>query len=326
MYRKTKAIAAAVLLALMASMALTACGSSSDSGSGSDYRIALVTGDNHDPFFVSMNAGAQAEAKRLGVEVDWQGPAVYEPAQQIPILNTVLQSKPDFLLTSPTDRTALIPTLKQFQSADIPVIAMDTDIDDPSLRLARISSDNLEGGKLGAKELARAIGEKGKVLLINQAPGILVLDERQQGFEQQIKKYPNIDYLGVRFTQDDPVKTAEAVKAVIARDPDLAGVFAIDTLSGEGTITGIKDAGKQDQVKVVAFDASPSEVEALKTGSIESLIVQRCYDMGVTAVRDAVKYLEDGTKPKDPTIIPYVIANQQNANDPGVSRYYYKAK
>lgn len=325
MYRRTKVLVAAALVVVTATLALTACGSS-DSGSGKDYKIALVTGDNHDPYFVSMNAGAQDEAKRLGVEVDWQGPTVYEPAQQIPILNTVLQSKPDFLLTAATDRQALIPTLEQFKEAGIPVISMDTDVDDPSLRLTLISSDNLEGGKLGAKELAKAIGEQGKVLLINQAPGIQVLDQRQKGFEEQIKKYPEIEYLGVRFTQDDPVKTAEAVKAVLSRDPDLAGVFAIDTLSGEGTITGIQDAGKQDQVKVVAFDASPSEVEALRAGKIHALIVQRSYDMGVKGVRDAVEYLENGTKPKDPTIVPYVVANQQNADDPEVERFFYKAK
>ena len=92
------------------------------------YRIALVTGDNHDPFYVTMNDGAQAEAKKLGVKVTWQGPATFEAAPQITILDAVLASKPDFLLVAPTDVQALIGPLKQFGSHKIPVMTVDTDV------------------------------------------------------------------------------------------------------------------------------------------------------------------------------------------------------
>ena len=84
--------------------ASAAAASSSSSGTGSSgapLHIALVTGDDHDPFYVTMNKGAQAAAKQLGASVTWQGPAVYGAQAQITILDTVLSSKPSALLGGP---------------------------------------------------------------------------------------------------------------------------------------------------------------------------------------------------------------------------------
>jgi ribose transport system substrate-binding protein len=99
----------AVLLACL----LAACGSSSSSSSttgggssasassssassspGGTVHIDLVTGDDHDPFYVTMNKGAQAAAAHYGATVTWQGPSVYGPQAQIQILDPLLAAKP----------------------------------------------------------------------------------------------------------------------------------------------------------------------------------------------------------------------------------------
>jgi len=73
--------------------------------------------------------------------------------------------------------------------------------------------------------------------------------------------------------------------------------------------------------------AEPEEVTALHQGKIAALIVQKAYDFGVLAVKDAVEYL-NGNKnaiPKE-TLETYVIATKSNLNDPTVKKYLYIEK
>ena len=102
--------------------------------SAKQYRIALVTGDNHDPFYVTMNLGAQAEAEKLGVKVTWQGPATFEAAPQITVLDAVLASKPE-LPARRAHRRGGADRADQAvrQSHHVPVITVDTDVNDHSV-------------------------------------------------------------------------------------------------------------------------------------------------------------------------------------------------
>jgi ribose transport system substrate-binding protein len=320
----------------------SACGSGSSGGSSAPvsstspstipgqqaahhYKMTLITGDDHDPFFVSMNAGAQAEAKKLGASVDWQGPAMYEPTLQIPIVSAVLAAKPDFVFIAPTDAQALGAPIAQLTSAGIPVMTLDSDINDKAARLGNITSNNLLGGHKAADTLAHSLGGHGEVAVLNEQPGVSTTDARQAGFEQEIKKFPGIKYLGVGRDNDDATAAATAASALMSRNPGLNGFFATDTANGAGAATAVQEAGRN--VKIVAFDAEPEEVAALKRGEIEALIVQKAYNFGVIAVRNAVAYL-NGNKSAIPpqTLETYVIATKANINSPDIQKYLYIQK
>src|SRR3954449_7827053 len=147
-----------------------------------------------------MNKGAQAEAKKLGnVKVVFTGsPAAFSPATQTPFLNGAIARKPNAILIAPTDKTALIAPIQRAISAGIPVATVDTFITKP-IAFTNISSDNVEGGKQAAIALARAIGNSGTVAGVSVQPGISTTDQRQQGFEKQIKTYKNIKYVGTQY-------------------------------------------------------------------------------------------------------------------------------
>jgi ribose transport system substrate-binding protein len=158
-------------------------GGGNQGGSGQSYNLALIVGVIGDEFYTSMGCGAKGEAKKLGASVKVQGPQQFDPSQQTPVVNAVIQSKPDAILIAPTDKSAMIGPIQSAVNQNIPVFTVDTFIAKP-IALSHISSDNLEGGKLAAKALADAIGKKGKVLCINVTPGISTTDQRQQGFRR----------------------------------------------------------------------------------------------------------------------------------------------
>jgi ribose transport system substrate-binding protein len=293
MSRRTFAVATAVLAAT--ALGATAAQARHDSAgqassAAKTLNIYLIPGISTDAFYTTMHKGALAAAKKYGVNLTFQGsPTAFSAPTQIPILNAAIARKPDAILIAPTDKTALISPIQHAISAGIPVATVDTFITKP-IAFTNISSDNVEGGKQAAIALARAIGFKGTVAAVSVQPGISTTDQRQQGFEKQIRTYKNIKYVGTQFDNDSPTKAAQIMSALLRRYPDLKGVFAMNVLSGEGVTTATNEAGKSGKVKLVEFDAEPDQVKALKKGTIDALIAQDPYSIGFQGVQLAVKY------------------------------------
>ena len=291
----------------LSSLALTvaACGgddsssSSSSSSSGSkNYKLTLLAGVKGDEFYITMNCGAQAEAKKEGASLDFQGPDQFDPTLQTPIVNAIAAKKPDALLVAPTDSKAMYAPIKQVSDAGSKVVLVDTTLDQADFAVSQIASDNEAGGRAAAQGLAKLIGGSGKVFVVNVKPGISTTDLRAKGFEEEAKKL-GLDYVGVDYSQDQPDKAAAIVKAQLAKNPDLKGIFATNLFSAEGSASGLKEAGKQGQVKIVSFDAGPKQVQDLKDGILQALVAQKPADIGAQGVQQAIAALKkQPTKPK----------------------------
>ena len=309
---------------------LGACGGGGgggQGGGGESYRLTLIVGVTGDEFYTTMECGAQAAARELGAELNVQGPEEFSAAEQTPILNAAIQANPDAILIAPTDRTAMVAPIQSAVNQDIPVVLVDTTIEKEEIALARISSDHIEGGRQAGEALARELGEAGKVLVLSVKPGISTTDQRQQGFEEAIKQYPNIEYLGTRFCNDDPTVAASITTSTLQSNPDLKGIFGANVFSGQGAGTGVRQSGKKNQVSVVAFDASPTQVEDLRSGNVDVLIAQHPNDIGDRGVRIAVDYLESGQEPSSKQVTTgFTTVTRDNLEDPEVQEYLYKAE
>jgi ribose transport system substrate-binding protein len=279
-------------------LALAACGSSSSksgsssssSGGGKHYNMTLIAGVKGDEFYITMNCGAQAEAKKLGVSLNFQGPDQFSPSLQTPVVNAVAAKKPDAVLIAPTDTKAMFAPINQLKQNGSKIVLVDTTLDDASIAESQISSDNLGGGKAAADALSKLIGGKGKVMVVNVNPGISTTDARAQGFQQEAKKL-GMTYLGQQFDNDDPSKAASIVSAELAKHPDLKGIFAANLFSGEGAAAGLRQAGKLGKVKIVGFDAGPKQVQDLKSGVVQALIAQKPATIGADGVEQAYNAL-----------------------------------
>jgi ribose transport system substrate-binding protein len=114
------------------------------------------------------------------------------------------------------------------------------------------------------------------------------------------------------------------VKAQLAKDPDLKGIFAANLFSAEGSANGLREAGKLGEVKMVGFDAGPAQVEQLEEGLVQALIAQKPADIGRQGVEQAVNALED--KPvKEEITTGYVTVEKGQLEDPEVQAALYKA-
>jgi ABC-type sugar transport system substrate-binding protein len=145
-------------------------------------KIAFVMGAESDPFFQAMKVGAEAAAKANNIDLIWQGdPSEYSPATQIPVVDQVLAQKPDALVLIPTDPTALQASVAKAKAAGIPVINVDTRVNDLTDVLSFITGDNADGGAKAADALAKAIKyTKGKTYQVSR-----LLTRRTHSHSQQ---------------------------------------------------------------------------------------------------------------------------------------------
>jgi ribose transport system substrate-binding protein len=289
----------AVSLTLMLAVVVAACGDDDDDGGGGgggggggSKSMTLIAGVKGDEFYITMNCGAQEEAKKLGVSLDFQGPNEFDAAQQTPIVNAVAAKKPDAILVAPTDTKAMYAPIKQAADAGSKIVLVDTTLENSDLAASQIASDNEGGGRSAAETLSKLIGGEGKVFVVNVKPGISTTDARAEGFEAGAKEL-GLDYIGQEYSQDEPAKAASIVKSILAKNPDLKGIFATNLFSAEGAASGLREAGKLGEVKIVGFDAGPKQVEDLKEGLVQALIAQRPAQIGALGVQQAVNALDD---------------------------------
>ena len=296
------------------------------------FTIALVPGLTTDAFYITMRKGAEAAAKAVGADLVFQGAPDFNPVTQTPVLDAVIARHPDAILVAPTDKTQMVQPLKKAADAGIPVITVDTFIGTGNYQtgagnadfpLAYIASDNVLGGKMAARALAKAIGDKGKVYVSNIKPGISTTDQREEGFVAEMKNHPGIQILQTQYNDDDANKAASQLQSVYARNPDLAGVFGANLFSALGSANGVKQGGLTGKVKVVGFDAPTSVVGDIKSGLIDAVIAQHPAEIGYYGVISAYAHL---TGQSIPVLIGtgFTEMDKSNIDQPDVAKFVYK--
>jgi ribose transport system substrate-binding protein len=286
-----------------------------------DYKIQLLQGVVGDQFYITMQCGAQEEAAKLGVTLNTQGPQKFDPTLQKPILDSIVAGRPDALLVAPTDVQAMQQPLEQAAAAGIKVVLVDTTTNDPSYAASSIASDNTGGGKAAFDAIKQLHPEGGKVMVMNVDPGISTTDARAKGFEDAVKADGKFNYVGVQYSHDDPATAAQLIGAQLQKDPDLVGVFATNIFSAEGSATGVKQAGKSGQVKIVGFDAGPNQIQALRDGTVQALVAQEPGIIGKYGVDEAVTALDGGQNTKK-VQTGFTIITQENLNGEGGAAAY----
>ena len=297
--------------------------------------IALVVGVRGDPFYVTMQKGAQAEADTVGANLIVDGPAQFDAVQQTPIVDALIARKIDALIIAATDKQAMIPPLQRADAAGIPVISVDTFIGDGDYEngpvtfpLSYIGSDNVEGGRIGCQALIEAGGGSGKFYIQNVKPGISTTDQREQGCKNAIDAAgSSATLVGVDYNNDSAANAAQQTQAVLQRTPDLSGIFGANLFSAEGAAQAVKNANLSGTVKVANFDAPEQAIADLRAVAVDLVIAQKPADMGTTGIDYAMMAISgdtSGVQKRVPT--GYVVIERNNVDTPEAQGAIYKSE
>lgn len=303
--------------------AANAGGADGTDGAGAEPRVVMLLNDQFDPYYLTLAKGAEEKAAELGVDFSWQAPTTLDVAAQTQLLQSIAATKPDGIIMSALDAKAMSAPMRQVNEQGIPIVTVDADVEDQNARLATFKSDGVVSGEMAADTVNELLAGTGKVGYVGYIPGIQSVDIRLKGWQEQLKKHSGLENSGEEYAGADISENVAKTSALISRVPDLKAVFASWTNAAIGAAKAVQQAGKTGDIKVVGVDASPDQVDLLRQGLVDALVVQKPYDMGKDAVEALAAYTKDGTRPQGEKLYDFVVATKDNLDTPEISQYLY---
>src|SRR6266542_387930 len=242
-------------------------------------RIALVLKTANNPFFIDMQKGAEEAAKKLGVTLIVQAAErEVDVEKQMQIIENLIQAKVAALCVTPSGSREIVPAINKANRADIPVVIVDTRVDPKAMSESKgkiatfIGSDNYEGGKLAGEFIAKKLGGKGKVAILEGIPGHETGDSRLKGFREAIKASPGIEIVASQTANWERDQGFNVFQNILQSHSDVQAVFACSDLMALGAVEAIAAAKKTGQITVVGFDAADEARAAVQKGTMDATV------------------------------------------------------
>ncbi len=278
-----------LVVGLIGSMNLWAAGAKEEAGGGK-IKVTLITMDSIDEHWLKVKAGAQDKANELGnVELTFNAPpGKVDAAVQLQMVEDAITKKANAIMLAPLNKDALSPGVEKAKAAGIPVIIIDSAVSTQNFD-AFFSTDNGAAARLAADEMAKAIGGKGKVAIVNAQAGAGTTMTRENEFKAQMAaKYPGITIVGTQYSDGDKTKALNQATDFMTANPDLAGIYGCNEGATVGVGTAVEQAGKTGKVKVIGFDWSADTKALVGKGVVQASMVQNPYVMGNKGLQAAV--------------------------------------
>lgn len=260
------------------------------------------------PFFVHMLNQIKVEANAIGginlIESDGQNSA---PKQTGDVEAAIVQ-KVGAIVISPLDVNSLAPAVEQAVAAGIPVVTIDRRVDGVDGILAHVGADNAKGGEAQAQAIMAAFPDGAKIFHLQGQPGAGPAIDRNKGVHAILDgqdKYKIVFEQTANFARAEALSVTEAGLAANGK-PDVI-VCANDDMA-LGAMEAAASAGFTD-IKIYGFDALPEALVAVRDGKLAGTVEQFPGEQSRQALRIAVDFAKNGTKPAESLILltPIVI-------------------
>jgi ribose transport system substrate-binding protein len=302
-----------ILVGLM-SLAFLSCQRGAEQSGGAP-RIALVLKTANNPFFIDMQKGAEEAAKKLNVNLVVQAAErEVDVEKQMQIIENLIQAKVAALCVTPSGSREIVPAIEKANNASIPVVIVDTRVDAKAMSESKgkiatfIGSDNYEGGKIAGEFLAKRLGGKGKVAVLEG--GHETGDSRLRGFRDAIKASPGIEIVASQTANWERDQGFNVFQNILQSHPDVQAVFACSDLMALGAVEAIAAAKKTGQIAVVGFDALNEARDAVKRGTMDATVAQSPAEMGALAIENAYRVIK-GEQVKEEFVVPIKLITRE---------------
>lgn len=265
-------------------------------------------------FYKMVRQGAEDAAAEHGYTINYQGTnSSTDTATQQNIVEDMMMSGIDALVISSIDAKAINDTMA---SLDVPVITFDDEMD-PSVCLTTVSVNHEAAAAAGAAYIAEKLPEGGKVAVVSSEAGSDVIQQRDRGFENELKKHDQFELVGIYHTEGDREKAANIMQDLLSEHPDLVAVFCCNEGASAGASKMLKDEGRTD-ILAVGYDSSEELINNIYDGSLDALISQNPYGLGYNSVKAAIEAIDGKNDFPDVTESPYWLIDADNIHDPEV--------
>ena len=286
-----KKILFATVLVLVSSVVFSGCGQKQSLSKV--IGVTLLTRGHI--FYRDLEEGLRQEAAKNNYELIITA-AEWDLGKQIGQIEDFVSRKVDAIIVCPVDSKGIGAGIKAANAAGIPVFTADIAAQEGDV-VCHIASDNVAGGRLAGEYIAKALGGKGTVGIINQPALTSVLD-RVQGFREAIAKYPEITIAADGNGQGVRDKALQATADALQANPKLDAIFGINDDSALGALDAVQQF-KRTGIVIVGYDATPPAVDAiLKETALKADVVQYPDKIGVGTIQQIQQHFAGVAVPK----------------------------
>ncbi len=283
---------------------------------GNKITIALIGKSSTNPVFLAARNGAEQAAKDLSaklnvpISVAWLTPPQEDAEMQAQRIRQAVNDGADGVLIAASDAGKVTGAINDAVDRGVPVMTFDSDVPQ-SKRFAIYGVDDVKTGEAVMKELAAAMGDKGKVAILAGNQNAPNLQRRVQGVKNEAAKHPGIQIVGTFNHIETPQDAAAEVLRVNNAYPDVRGWAMVGgwPLFTQTLLTDL-DPNKQ---KVVAVDALPAELPYVEKGITPVLLAQPVYKWGYVGVETLVDKIHNKKDPASP-VLPMELVRVSKEN------------
>jgi ribose transport system substrate-binding protein len=303
-------------LAVLAALLLLAgaCGGE-EAGPGGDEgraRIALSLSTLGNPFFVTLQEGAQGAADQAGAELIVADAQDDAQTQADDIQNFITQQV-DVIVINPVDSAAIVPSVEAANQAEIPVVTVDRASEGGEIA-AHIASDNVQGGRMAGEYLFEQIGGEGTVAQLEGIAGTSAAIDRGQGFQEALDAATGVELVATQTANFDRDEGFTVAQNIFQANPELNGVFAQNDEMALGAVEAAREAGTLEDLVIVGFDAIEDALAAIQDGDMEGTIAQQPEEMGRLSV-EAAADIAAGQQVEPETLIEVLLVTPDNVEE-----------
>lgn len=250
-----------------------------------EMKIGFMPMTMSNQYFQTMVKGAEQRAEQLGVELTVQAPESHSSVgAQLGIIENMITRGVDALAIVPASSTGLMTGLRKAQDAGIPVVNIDTQFSQESMEEAGldtipyIGTDNYVGAQKAGEKALEMLDGSGKAAVLTGVPGQQNTRDRKNGFIDAVEG--KLEIVATQTANWEVEEGYNATQNILQANPELDLIFASNDGMALGALRALKEADKEDEVKLIGYDAIPEALNKVKEGGFDADVAQFPAEMG----------------------------------------------
>lgn len=235
---------------------------------------------------------------------------------QVSLMDTLINEGASVIFLQPIDSVALAPSIAKAKRAGIAVITLNIDATEP--HAAHVEMNHYFGAIEIAKAMGEKMGGKGDVAILNAPPGIIIRDQRTNGFVDGLKKYhPDIKIVADQVAEWSRKKAQDVIAPILAANPNLGGVYGVNDSMALGAVDVAKEKSLLGKIVIFGNDGEKDALESIEKGELTGTQYTDVFQQGRFAASAAVvlatgQVSATSFKQQGKLLMPYVIATKEN--------------
>lgn len=266
------------------------------------------------------HAGAAEVARSTGLDIYWNAPMRDDDTQtQISLIGKAQARGYAGIIVSPIETLPMRTPIRRALEHGTSVVVVGTELGIPAGdRLAYVLNDEEAGGRMAAQRIGSILHGEGSIAILGIDPRLMSNIVRERSFETALASgFPRIRVAVRRFGLSSVPQEQQAAEELLSKGEKIDAIVALSLASTRGAYYALVEFGEDNSIKLVGFDQDL--LPPVRTGGIDSVVVQNTYEMGQLAMGLMERELHGATGRSELLVEP-VLMTRDNIDSPEIRR------